>query len=90
MVSDGEHSHAGFGNGSGDFMHLHFKGINRAAPNGKYANLFNICEEIRSCLHTENEAEVLSDSSRQHLKMSKLATACVKSQLCHFLAQKVD
>lgn len=66
------------------------KALTEQLPTVNMQIFFNICEEIRSCLHTENEAEVLSDSSRQHLKMSKLATACVKSQLCHFLAQKVD
>lgn len=47
-VSDGKHSPAGFGSGSGGgwlggFTCLHFKGINRTALNCKYANLFNIC-----------------------------------------------
>jgi len=42
-VSDGKHSPAGFGSGSGDLMCLYFKEINRASLNCEYANIFNIC-----------------------------------------------
>lgn len=69
-------------------MCLHFKGINRASLNCKYASLFNVYVKGFILVCIRRRKKVLSDSRRQCLKMSLLQPGL--SQLCCFSVQKVD